>query len=104
MRRNDMKIAIMGTGGVGGYYGGLLARSGEDVTFIARGAHLAAIREHGLRVESVHGDFTVSPAQATDDPAQLGPVELMLVTVKTYDLETAAQEARPLVGPGTAVL
>ena len=99
-----MKIAILGTGGVGGYYGGLLARSGQDVTFVARGAHLAAIREHGLRVESVHGDFTVYPAQATDDPEQSGSVELLLVTVKTYDLEAAAQEARPLVGPGTAVL
>jgi len=99
-----MKIAILGTGGVGGYYGGLLARSGQDVTFVARGAHLAAIREHGLRVESVHGDFTVYPAQATDDPEQSGSVELLLVTVKTYDLEAAAQEARPLVGSGTAVL
>ena len=68
-----MKIAIMGTGGVGGYYGGLLARSGQDVTFIARGAHLHAIREQGLKVKSVHGDFTVSPAKATDTPAEVGP-------------------------------
>ncbi len=99
-----MKVAILGAGGVGGYYGGLLARSGNDVTFIARGAHLAAIREHGLRVESVHGDFEVRPAQATDDPATVGPVDLVLVTVKSYDLEAAAAAAQPLVGPGTAVL
>lgn len=99
-----MKIAILGAGAVGGYYGGLLARSGNEVTFIARGAHLAAIRQHGLRVESIHGDFEVCPAQATDNPATVGPVELLLVTVKSYDLETAATAARPLVGPETAVL
>jgi len=99
-----MKIAILGAGGVGGYYGGLLARSGQEVTFVARGAHLAAIRSDGLRVESVHGDFTVRPAQATDHAAEGGPVELVLVTVKSYDLEAAAEAARSLVGPGTAVL
>jgi 2-dehydropantoate 2-reductase len=99
-----MKIAILGAGGVGGYYGGLLARSRQEVTFIARGAHLAAIRERGLRVESVHGDFEVHPAQATDDPAEVGPADLVLVTVKSYDLETAAQGARPLIGPETAAL
>ncbi len=99
-----MKIAILGAGGVGGYYGGLLARSGQGVTFLARGAHLAAMRSDGLRVESVHGDFLVRPAQATDDPAEVGPVELVLVAVKSYDLEAAAEAARPLVGPGTAVL
>ena len=64
-----MRIAIMGAGGIGGYYGGLLARAGNDVTFIARGAHLAAIQQRGLRVKSVHGDFQVHPAQATGDPA-----------------------------------
>jgi 2-dehydropantoate 2-reductase len=99
-----MKIAILGAGGVGGYYGGLLARSGQQVTFLARGAHLAAIQSDGLRVESAHGDFVVRPAQATDDTAEVGPVELVLVTVKSYDLEAAAEAARPLVGPGTAVL
>lgn len=99
-----MKIAILGTGGVGGYYGGLLARGGHDVTFIARGGHLAAIQEHGLRVQSAHGDFEVAPAQATDEPSQVGPVDLLLVSVKNYDLEAAATMARSLVGPETAVL
>jgi 2-dehydropantoate 2-reductase len=99
-----VKIAILGAGGVGGYYGGLLARSGQQVTFLARGAHLAAIQSDGLRVESVHGDFVVRPAQATGDAAEVGLVDLVLVAVKSYDLEAAAKAARPLVGPGTAVL
>lgn len=99
-----MRIAILGAGGVGGYYGGLLACSGHDVSLVARGAHLAAIRDHGLRVESVHGDFRVRPAQATDDPTQIGPVDLVLVTVKSYDLEAAAEAAQPLIGPEAAVL
>ena len=99
-----MKIAILGAGAIGGYYGGLLARSGQEVTFLTRGAHLAAIRERGLRVESVHGDFEICPAQATDDPAQVGPVDLVLVAVKSYDLEAAAEAARPLIGPETAAL
>ncbi len=99
-----MKVAILGAGAVGGYYGALLARSGHDVTFIARGAHLAALRERGLRVESVHGDFEITPAQATDDPATVGPVELVLVTVKSYDLDGAAAAGRPLIGPGTLAL
>ncbi len=99
-----MRIAIMGSGGVGGYFGGLLAHAGHDVTFIARGAHLEAIRQHGLTVESVHGDFRVFPAQATDDPATVGPVDFVLFATKTYQIEAAAQAMRPLVGPATAVL
>lgn len=99
-----MNIAILGAGGVGGYYGGLLAQSGHDVAFIARGAHLAALQQHGLRVDSVHGDLRVHPVRATDDPAEVGPVDLVLVAVKSYDLEAAAKAARPLVGPETAVL
>jgi len=99
-----MRIAILGAGGVGGYYGGLLARSGHDVALIARGAHLAALREQGLRVESVHGDFQVRPVQATDEPAEIGAVDLVLVAVKSYDLEAAAEAAGPLLGPDTAVL
>jgi len=99
-----MKIAIMGTGGVGGYYGGLLAHSGQDVTFIARGAHLAAIREKGLRVKSVLGDFLVSPAHATDNPAEVGPVDLILFATKTYHTDEAAQAIRLMVGPDTVVL
>jgi len=99
-----MKIAILGTGGVGGYYGGLLARTGQDVTFIARGAHLAAIREKGLQVKSVRGDFLVSPAHATDNPAEVGPVDLILFATKTYHTDEAAQAIQPMVGPDTVVL
>lgn len=99
-----MRIAVLGAGGVGGYYGGLLARSGQDVTLIARGSHLSAIGARGLCVESIHGDFEIYPAQATDDPAGVGVVDLVLVTVKRYDLEQAAHAARPLVGPETLVL
>jgi predicted dinucleotide-binding enzyme len=102
-----MKIAVMGTGGVGGYYGGLLAQSGQDVTFVVRrkpdGAHLAAIREKGLQVKSVHGDFVVAPAQATDNPAEVGPVDLILFTTKTYHTDEAAQAVKPMVGKGTIV-
>lgn len=99
-----MKILIMGSGGVGAYYGGLLARAGHDVTFVARGAHLEAIRNRGLIVRSVHGDFVVAPAQATDDPATVGLVDLVLFCVKTYDTETAAHAIRPTIGPQTLVL
>lgn len=99
-----MRIAILGAGGVGGYYGGLLARSGHDVAFLARGGHLAALQESGLRVESVHGEFQVHPVQATDQPGEIGPVDLVLVAVKSYDLEAAAQAARPLLGADTAIL
>ena len=99
-----MKVAILGAGAVGGYYGALLAHSGQEVTFIARGAHLAAILDRGLRIESVHGDFQVCPVQASDDPAQVGPVDLVLVTVKSYNLENAAEAGRPLIGPQTAAL
>ena len=99
-----MKILIMGTGGVGGYYGGLLAQQGNEVTFIARGAHLYAIRHEGLKVKSVHGDFTVFPANATDDPAHVGPVDLVLFCVKTYNTEEAAEAIRPAVGSQTIVM
>ena len=99
-----MKIAIMGTGGVGGYYGGLLSRHGHEVIFIARGAHLEAIRAKGLEVHSVHGDFLVSPARATADPAEVGPVDLVLFTTKTYHTDAAAQAIGPLVAPETVVV
>ncbi len=99
-----MKILIAGSGGVGGYYGGLLAQSGNDVTFLARGEHLKAIREHGLQVKSVHGDFVVFPAQATDTPAEVGPVDLILFCTKTYDTETVAEALRPCVGAETAII
>lgn len=97
-------IGVMGSGGIGGYYGGLLAHSGHDVTFIARGAHLAALRANGLQVKSVHGDFTVAPVQATDTPAEVGPVDLVLICVKTPGTERAAQAIKPMVGPSTTVM
>lgn len=99
-----MKIAIMGSGGIGAYYGGLLARAGNEVTFIARGAHLEAIRKNGLQIKSGYGDFLVKPAQATDNPLEIGPVELALVCVKTPATEQAAQAIRPLIAPQTAVM
>ena len=99
-----MRIAIMGTGGVGGYYGGLLAQAGHEVTFIARGAHLAAIRDQGLQVKSVFGDFRVSPAQATDNPAQVAPVDVVVFTTKTYHTDAAAQLIKPMVGRDTVVI
>ena len=99
-----MRIAVMGSGGVGGYLGGRLATSGEDVTFIARGAHLAAIRAHGLRIASALGDASVQPAQASDDPASVGPVDVVIFAVKLYDTEAAAVATRPLVGPATGVV
>jgi 2-dehydropantoate 2-reductase len=99
-----MRVTVMGSGGTGGYFGGLLARAGEEVTFVARGAHLAAIRAKGLRVRSrLVGDFTV-PARATDDPADSGPADLVLFCVKAYDTESAAERLRPAVGPDTVVL
>ena len=99
-----MKILIMGTGGVGGYYGGLLAQQGNEVTFISRGAHLYAIRQEGMKVKSVHGDFTIFPAQAVENPAEVGPVDLILFCVKTYNTDEAAEAIRPAVGPQTVVL
>ena len=99
-----MRIAVMGSGGVGGYLGGRLAASGQDVTFIARGAHLAAIRAHGLRIESGLGDANVQPAQASDDPASIGPVDLVIFAVKLYDTEAAAVATRSLIGPTTGVV
>jgi 2-dehydropantoate 2-reductase len=100
-----MRIAIMGSGGVGGYLGGRLAAGGAEVAFIARGAHLAALRTAGLRIESGGlGDALVSPAAATDDPAEVGPVDLVIFAVKLYDTESAAHAAVPLVGSGTGVL
>jgi 2-dehydropantoate 2-reductase len=99
-----MRIAVVGAGGTGGYFGGLLARAGQDVTFIARGAHLEALRARGLTVESkLAGTFTV-PVQATDAPGEVAPVDLILFCVKTYDTDTAAESIRPLLRPGTTLL
>jgi 2-dehydropantoate 2-reductase len=98
-----MRIAVYGAGGVGGYFGGRLAQAGADVHFIARGAHLVALRERGLRVRSVKGDFQV-PAQATDDAAEIGRCDFVLFCVKTFDTDAAAARLGPLVGDGTAVV
>ncbi len=99
-----MKIAVMGTGGVGGYFGGLLARAGHDVTFVARGPHLDAILAHGLRVESSNdGDFTVN-SPAVDDTSNVGHQDLVLFAVKMYDNDAAIQTVAPLMGPDSIVL
>jgi 2-dehydropantoate 2-reductase len=99
-----MKIAVMGSGGVGGYFGARLAEAGAEVSFVARGAHLAAMREGGLRIESPVGDAHLAAPRVTDDPRAIGPVDLVLFSVKLWDTETAAERIRPLVGPETAVL
>ncbi len=99
-----MRIAVLGTGGIGGYFGGRLATAGHDVTFLARGAHLEAIREHGLVVRSVAGDFTVESARVTDDAASIGEVDTVLLAVKTWQLPPLLESLPALVGPDTAVL
>ena len=99
-----MRIAIVGTGGVGGGYGAALAKAGADVTFIARGAHLAAMKEKGLRVESPRGDTHLLPTQATDDPLSVGPVDVVLFCVKLWDVESAGEAIKPMVGAATAVI
>jgi 2-dehydropantoate 2-reductase len=99
-----MKIAVMGAGGVGGYFGAKLAAGGEQVHFIARGAHLEAIRNTGLQVYSANGDILVKPARATDNPASVGPVDLVIVAVKLWSTEQALRDAAPLVGPDTGVV
>ena len=99
-----MRIAIMGSGGVGGYVGARLAAAGQNVTFIARGAHLAAMRRDGLAVRSARGDARIQPAQASDDAAAVGPVDLVIFAVKRYDTESAARATRPLVGPQSGVV
>jgi 2-dehydropantoate 2-reductase len=96
-------FAILGSGAVGGYYGAKLAQAGHRVTFLARGAHLRAIRERGLVVWSPAGDFTVHAA-AESDPAQVGTVDVVVLAVKTYDNEAALPMLRPLIGEGTMVL
>ena len=99
-----MKIAVFGTGAVGGFFGGRLALSGQEMSFVARGRNLQALRSHGLRVESVDGDFNVSKIAATDTPKDIGPVDLVLVTVKTWQLDDALPAMAPLVGPETILV
>jgi 2-dehydropantoate 2-reductase len=99
-----LNITIMGTGGIGGYFGARLANAGCDVTFVARGAQLAALREHGLRIESPLGDLHLPKVQATDDPASIGKTELVLFGVKLWDTAAAALAIKPLIGEDTAVV
>lgn len=99
-----MKIAIIGTGGVGGYFGGRLAMAGNDVTFVARGAHLEAIRESGLTVKSIHGDFLVKPAQATSDIASIGKADLVIVATKAWQVKEVVGDILKITGPETIVL
>ena len=99
-----MRIAVMGTGGVGGYFGAKLASFGNDVTFIARGAHLEAIRERGLEVRSPLGDIHLRQVRVTDDPLGVGRVDLVLFGVKLWDTERAAVAARNMIGPDTALV
>jgi 2-dehydropantoate 2-reductase len=99
-----MKIAVIGAGGVGGTFGAALAQAGADVWFLARGAHLDAMRTHGLRIVSARGDTHLVPTQASDDPAAIGPADVVLFCVKLWDVESAGERIRPIVGPGTAVI
>lgn len=99
-----MKIAVYGSGGVGGYFGGRLAQLGQTVWFIARGAHLQAMREQGLAVESIKGDFHIASPRVTDDPAEIGPVDVVLVCVKSWQVSDAAQAMAPMLGPDTCVV
>jgi 2-dehydropantoate 2-reductase len=99
-----MRIAIFGTGAVGGYFGGRLALSGHELVFIARGEHLRAMQSQGLRVDSPGGDFNINPVQATDDPSRVGVVDVVLVGVKAWQIPEAALAMRPLIGEGTCVV
>lgn len=99
-----LRIAIVGSGGVGGYFGGRLAAAGADVTFIARGAHLQALRTHGLRLESPKGDLHLPHVSATEDTSTLAPVDVVLFAVKLYDAESAARLLPPLIGADTVVV
>jgi 2-dehydropantoate 2-reductase len=99
-----MRIAVMGAGGIGGYFGARLAAAGHDVAFIARGAHLEAMRAHGLQVKSALGDLHLKDVVATDDPASLAPVEIVLFAVKLWDVEAAGEMCRPLLKPGSGIV
>ena len=99
-----MKIAVFGSGGVGGYFGGKLAAAGEEVAFLARGAHLAAMQSEGLHIASPLGDVHLPKVQATDRPQAIGPVDVVLFTVKLYDVDASAATLGPLIGPETVVI
>lgn len=104
MGDKQMRIAVIGVGGVGGYFGGRLAHGGADVIFIARGATLEALRTRGLRVDSIKGDFIVERPRVTDDPASAGKVDAVFVTVKTWQIPAAAELAKPMLGDDTVVV
>ena len=97
-------VAVLGSGGVGAYFGGRLALAGRDVSFVARGEHLAAMRERGLRVDSTSGDFVLARVKATDRTAEIGPVDVVLVCVKSWQVAGAAESIAPLMGPRTVVV
>jgi 2-dehydropantoate 2-reductase len=99
-----MRIAVIGAGGIGGPYGASLATAGADMTFVARGAHLAAMRENGLRIEGDRGETHIRPAQATDDTASIGTVDVILFCVKLWDVEPAAEQLPAIIRPQTAVI
>jgi 2-dehydropantoate 2-reductase len=99
-----MRIAIVGVGGVGGFFGGRLAQAGEDVFFVARGAHLQALQTQGLRVDGPPGDFVIQPVQVTNDPAKIGVVDAVILAVKAWQVSEAAEAIRPLIGPETCVI
>jgi 2-dehydropantoate 2-reductase len=99
-----MRIAVFGAGAVGGYFGGRLAQAGHPVAFVARGAHLEALGRGGLRVDSIAGDFHLRPVDAAADPAAIGPVDVVLVCVKAWQVREAAAAMAPLLGPGTFVV
>src|ERR1700680_5152693 len=99
-----MRIAVVGAGGVGGGFGAALAKAGADVSFVARGAHLAAMRKDGLKIEGGRGETHLVPTRATDDPAEIGKVDVVLFCVKLWDVESAGQAIKPLIGPDTAGL
>ena len=99
-----MRIAVIGTGGIGAIYGAALAKAGAEVIFVARGAHLAAMQQNGLKIEGDRGETLIRPAQATDDIAAIDPVDYVLFCVKLWDVESAGEQLRPIIGPGTTVV
>src|ERR1700688_1990215 len=103
-RRMTIRIAVVGAGGVGGGFGAALAKAGADVTFIARGAHLAAMKSQGLKIQGGRGETHLVPPRATDDPAGVGAVDIVLFCVKLWDVESAGARIKPLIGPDTGVI
>jgi 2-dehydropantoate 2-reductase len=104
MTERQMRIAVIGAGGIGAIYGAALAKAGADVVFVARGAHLEAMRENGLRIEGDRGQTHIRPVQATDDIAAIGIVDYALFAVKLWDVESAGEQTRPIIGPETAII